>query len=172
MKYISFAILIIAASCQLSNADIVKIETNTWRDSSPFIWTCQLQRIDEDGVAHFIYVNRGQEIDFDIHVTRIYSLEINDAIIVNRDFPPTRQNLSTRLPTNPNSRRVIELTNQNFVEVPPMIPRRPCNGTNMCINGYIRRATLEQFDIESTIRPDNHTIPFPVQRTDLIIWIR
>ena len=109
--------LVLAGFIGILRADVLKIETNNWRVSRDLTWTCRFLRLDRlSGIAEFEYMNgEGREV-FSVHVTRIYSLVIDDDSRVNRSFPSTRENLEMPLPTDRNQPRSIELTNQHFAE--------------------------------------------------------
>ena len=131
----------------ISSADIIKLETNTWSDKRPLVWSGTLIKIDATSNLVFFEYKNGDEINsFNVHVTRIYSLTIDSQDRVNRDFPATRQNLAGALPTNPRSIRTLELTNANFVsdDIPETVRVRPNrNSLIIYLNGNIVSADIQ-----------------------------
>lgn len=166
--------LFLLAPCA-SNADIVKFETNIWSDSRPLIWTGTLTKIDPTlNIAHFEYKN-GDNIElFSVHVTRIYSLTLDNQDRVNRSFPKVRQDISLALPTNPRSKRKLELSNVNFVtdDIPHNVRVRPNRSNDIIyLNGRVLSADTENFSLEARAEKGTQQ-SFEIARSDLRRWIR
>ena len=159
----------------MSFADVVKIETNTWSDRRPLRWTGTLTKIDAStGIASFEYKNRDQIKAFTVHVTRIYSLVVDSQDRVNKPFPPTRQDLNVELTTNPRSKRILELSNANFVadDIPTEVRVRPDrNSLIIYLNGNVISADLQKIALEARVANRGET-SFEIQRSDLRNWIR
>ncbi len=156
-------------------ADIIKIETNTWGNNRPLIWTCTLEKLEsENQLAYFSFINGNKVEYFQVHITRIYSLTMDSQNRVNRSFPPSRQDLATPLPTNPRSRRIIELSNQNFVadDIPSNVRIRPDRKAMiLSLNGDVINANLQEVQLK--VRAGNRKISeFKINRSDLLKWVR
>lgn len=78
-----FIIFSLSVSCQ---ADIVRFESNNFKNKIKINWIGKLKSID-NFIAHFIYINDDKETDYYIHISRIYSLEIDDQERYNSSFP-------------------------------------------------------------------------------------
>ncbi|MBI4195527.1 MAG: hypothetical protein HY526_10655 [Betaproteobacteria bacterium] len=158
-----------------ASGDIVKIETNTWTDKKELVWTGILQKIDgATGIAYFTYNNRDKVDTFEVHVTRIYSLTIDEQSRVDRAFPQTQQKLSDALPTNPRPKRELELSNKNFVatEIPDDVQVRPDRKSLIIyLSGQIKTADLEKIMLEAKAQKEPRK-QFTVDRSALLKWIR
>ncbi|MDM8521932.1 hypothetical protein QUF80_01030, partial [Desulfococcaceae bacterium HSG8] len=153
-------------------ADIIKFETNTWSDKRPLTWAGTLVKIDSASDLVFFEYKNGDKIEsFRVHVTRIYSLTIDSQDQVNRALPATRQDLSQPLPTNPRQKRILELTNENFVvdDIPKNVRVR--EGTIITLNGNIVSADIQTVMLKA--RAANRSQEsFEIRRSDLLKWIR
>ena len=175
MKSLAVALLTIFMFSPPALGDIVFIETNNWNLRSKLIWSGTLQKIDtKTQIAHFTYQNNSKEEEFKVHVTRIYSLQIDNQNRVNRPFPPTRENLETPLDTNPHSIRTIELSNQNSVgqRIPEEVVVRPDRvSLILYLNGDVKTVNLPQIILK--VRNDKGDMSeFEIQRSDLLKWVR
>ncbi|RIH63502.1 hypothetical protein D1164_19705 [Mariniphaga sediminis] len=180
-KIIQLLSITIFCSTGFCYADIIKFETNDWSDKRPLVWTGTLKKIDpESNLVYFEYKMKDKIRAFQVHITRIYSLTIDSQDRVDKPLPETRQNLSTPLPSNPHSKRILELSNQNFVteDIPGDVKVRPDreklkSGGNLKIylNGNVVSANLQKVVLMA--RAANRSQQsFEIQRSDLIKWIR
>jgi hypothetical protein len=174
MKIISLLVLLLAVSFP-AFSDVVKIETNEWSDKRTMVWTGTLQKIDlESQIAYFRFRNRSQLEKFQVHVTRIYSLTLDNQDRIDRPFPVTRQDLKTALPTNPRSVGILELTNESFVadDIPNEVRIRPDRKSPVIyLSGTIKHADLQKLMIEAKAE-GRKTSKFEISRSDLLKWIR
>jgi len=156
-------------------ADIIKFETNEWSDKRPLIWTGTLIKIDPvSNLAIFEYKNKDRIESFRVHVTRIYSLTIDSQDRVNRSLPPTKQFLAGPLPTNPRSKRTLELSNENFVadDIPENVRVRPDRKSIVItLNGNIVSANIETVMLNARAANKSRE-SFEIRRSDLLKWIR
>jgi len=173
LKLIGIVLLFFAPATCI--ADIIKFETNTWSDKRSLVWTGTLTKIDPASNLVFFEYKNGDKIEsFIVHVTRIYSLTIDSQDRVNRPLPATRQDLSKPLPTNPQSKRSLELSNDNFVadDIPENVRIRPDRKSLIIyLNGNIVSADLQTVILKA--RAANRSQEsFEIQRSDLLKWIR
>jgi hypothetical protein len=171
----SAIIFVLISLLSSASADIIRMETNTWEDRRPLTWSGTLLRIDlATQIAHFSYRNGSELQLFSVHVTRIYSLEIDNQNRVNRSFPRTRMVLSEPLPTNLRARTVIELSNENFVgaNIPQNVHIRPDrDGQILYLSGTILEATIGDVQLKVRASGENSST-FTIDRSDLLKWIR
>lgn len=173
LKFIGIVLLFLTPATSL--ADIIKFETNMWSDKRPLIWTGTLIKIDPVSNLVFFEYKNGDKIEsFSVHVTRIYSLTIDSQDRVNRSIPKTRQDVSKPLPTNPKSKRSLELTNENFVtdDIPENVRIRPSRSSLIItLNGNIISADIQTVMLKA--RANNKSQEsFEIRRSDLLKWIR
>ena len=156
-------------------ADIVKFETNTFTNPINLTWSGTLQKIDlATQVAYFSYRNHSKTENFRVHITRIYSLTLDNQNRVDRAFPVTLQDLSTPLPTNPRFAEILELTNENFVgdEIPEKVKVRPDRkSSKLYLSGTIKYGDLQKLVLEAKAENKSRKV-FEINRSDLIQWIR
>jgi hypothetical protein len=175
MKTIVIAFLSLIFST-FAIADIVKFETNDFSKKLPLTWCGILQKIDPNSqLAYFSYRNGSKIEEFQINITRIYSLTLDDQDRVDRPFPSTLQNLRESLPTNPRWTEVLELTNENFVgrDIPPDVLVRPAdrNSSKLYLSGTIKHGDLQKILLEVQAQ-DRAKKEFSISRSDLVKWIR
>lgn len=174
MKTMTFFVLFSMIST-VAAADIVKMETNDWNNQRTLIWSGTLRKVDPaTQVACFSFKNGSQIEEFQVHITRIYSLTLDNQDRVNKPFPATQQDLKTPLPTNPRSTEILELTNENFVSdtIPAEVKVRPDrNSTVLYLCGTIKHGDLQKMMLE--VKAENRAMSaFEISRSDLLKWIR
>ena len=156
-------------------ADIVKMETNDWSSPRTLTWSGRLQKIDESTqVAFFTYKKGSENKEFQVNITRIYALTLDDQEQVDYDFPTTKQELKTPLPTIPNEKGTIELTNDGFVgdNIPAEVKVRPDRkSARLYLSGTIKYGDLQKMMLEAKAA-DHATSTFEISRSDLLTWIR
>lgn len=107
-KYAGLVVCLVLAGRIMALADYVSFESNNFEEQRIIHWTGVLESVDGEGLAHFWYYNHGHKQTFTIHRSRLYSVEFNNSNTVNRKFPETRADLTTRLARRM-AERVIEL---------------------------------------------------------------
>lgn len=156
-------------------ADVVKLETNDWSNKRTLIWSGTLQKIDPSSqIAFFSFKNGSQIEEFSVHITRIYSLTLDNQDRVDKPFPATQQDIKSPLPTNPQSAETLELTNENFVgdDIPAGVKVRPDRRSSILhLSGTIKHGDLQKMMLEA--KADNRaTSAFEINRSDMLKWIR
>ncbi len=159
----------------VSQADIIKLETNVWSNKRPIVWSGTLLSIDpQSNLAHFEYKNKDTINTFSVHLTRIYSLTLDSQDRVNRPFPKTRKDITTELPINPRTKKVLELSNKNFVadDIPENVKVRGHQDSLVIyLNGRVVSADLENIVLQARAKQRQQET-FSITRSDFRKWIR
>jgi hypothetical protein len=158
-------------------ADIVLFETNNFTKKIKLTWRGKLQKIYLNSqVALFTYRNSSnpEPEKYQVHITRIYSLTLDDEDSVNKPFPATLQDLATPLPTDPRFGEQLELTNKNFVgdDIPGAVRVRPDRkSSKLYLSGTIKYGDLQKLVLEAKAENQGKMV-FEIGRSDLVKWIR
>jgi hypothetical protein len=174
MRIIITSLLLVILS-KFAVADIVKFETNNFSNRIKLTWSGTLQKIDPSSqLAYFSFKNGSKIEEFQLHITRIYSLTLDDQDRVDRPLPRTLQDLKTPLPADPRYAEQLELTNENFVgdEIPDKVKVRPDRkSSKLYLSGTIMYGDLQKMMLKA--RAENQkTEKFEISRSGLVKWIR
>ncbi len=181
MKTLIITFLALLALPKMAIGDILKIETNTWDNRIPLTWICTLEKIDADSkIAYFTYQNNDKTERFEVHVTRIYSLTLDNQNRVNLQFPKTMTDLKTKLPINPHATPNLEVSNKTGIsgDIPEKV-RFKLSNDNLILfmNGVIKKADIETILLEvlnkrekDSTKPTSSEVEIP--RGELLKWIR
>lgn len=169
-----FILFSLSVSCQ---ADIVRFESNNFINKVPINWIGKLKSID-NYIAHFKYINNDKEIDYFIHISRIYSMEIDDQDQYNRSFPPCRAGDLKKELSGSNLFRMRKLELGRFTKT--KLIRNDINyseGYNCyTINGTI--ISVNEDDLNRKIvkllaeKNDGEIIELEIKLDELKMWIR
>lgn len=163
-------VTVIVSLSFFAEADIVHFETNDWHNQIRVTWLGKFISLDnETGVASFYYFNGSKRIEYSIHVSRIYSLKIDDQDRVNQEFPPTRHVLSKALLSDLRAPRKVELDKFAQFEISEEI--KHIKGERI----HIRGTVISMDDTYVTLlveKKDNTTSELRIDRTHFLMWIR
>ncbi len=158
-------------------ADVIRIETNHWLNKRPLTWSGVVEEIEpQTGMVRFVFQYGDETREVRFHVSRLYSLEFDSRTSVNRDFPPTRQDLETKLGSNPNRKDTLEMTDERNVTdaIPEKVRvRKPdANSLRVYVSGEIKavQASTVVLSVRTINRKD--VVDLEVERSDLTAWIR
>lgn len=171
-KYIKKLAFVIVVLFSISvKADIVKFETNNFEEKRPVTWICKLIEIDrETSMAKFYYFNKEEKIYFELHVSRIYSLKIDNQDQVDSDLPPMRQDITTKLISNLMLPRKVELKKSVKLDV-SIENIKHLEFDHIHIKGTL--ISVKNNSVNLLVNKTDNTITELVFNiSDLVIWIR
>ncbi len=104
-----------------ARADVVYFETGSSLGERAQFFTAKLKNmeVNPSGMATFSYKNgQGEEKSFDVHISRIYSIEFTKDDYLGRDLPQFRANIMKPLPDNLDTEQIkifLKTTNERYL---------------------------------------------------------
>ena len=164
-------LLIIVLLFTSLQADIIRFETNTFGEPKPINWLGKLEEIDRaTGIAKLHYYNKTDRQEFSLHISRIYSLKIDNQDQVNKSLPQMRQDIDAELQSDLVRPRKVELDPfvQTYVKLEEI---KHIKGEHIHIRGTVI-AVDREFVTLIVQTNDNSTSEVKIDRAHLLMWIR
>lgn len=154
---------------------VCQIYNRHFLDRRKITWVGKLVELDAaTGIAKVAYRVEGEKHELLVHYSRLYSVTFDSDDVTPHQFPPTRQDLTTKIGNLDKSQENMILDNDGFLadEVPAEVKVRPDRNSPQ----YRLRGGIESLDGGksgiSALTDDRSFMSFSIPGSYLVNWVR